>query len=86
MYVYLTGEEGHMTKPTVWRPGEYHDFLLRMDWPGTGSCPADPLIDAKRLGEYWIGVTLVLKNGDHAEYCESPAMDVTVVEAKKVKE
>ena len=78
--VYLVGEWGGIAEPSVWQPGQSQVFLLRMNWPGTGSCHAQPLIDAKAPGKYLVRVSLVFKVTDTLEYFESPEMEVTVAE------
>ena len=78
--VYLVGELGSITESSVWQPGQSQEFLLRMNWPGTGSCPAQPLIDAKTPGKYLVRVLLIFKVNDTLEYFESPEMEIRVAE------
>jgi hypothetical protein len=59
--VFLSGELGGEDAPTIWQPGQSHDFVLRMNWPGTGSQPSVPLIAANTTGEYLVRVSLVFE-------------------------
>ena len=76
--VFLSGELGSEEPATVWKPGESHDFVLRMNWPGTGSCPARPLINADALGKYAVCISLVFKANHSTEYVISPPMEIEV--------
>ena len=78
--VYLSGELGIETEPSIWEPGQSHAFVLRMNWPGTGSKGCWPLMDAKAAGKYTVRFSLVFKAGDLKEYAVSPAMQVEVRE------
>ncbi len=79
---FLVGEVGSRTPPTVWKPGESHTFALRLNWPGTGSCPARPLIDTKVPGKYVVRVAFTFKTANSWEYCEGPEMNIEVLEKK----
>jgi hypothetical protein len=75
---YLSGELGTEPEPTIWQPGQSHIFVLRMNWPGTGSRGSWPLIDANIPGEYAVRVSLVFKAGETSEYASSPQMKIEV--------
>ena len=77
MEVFLVGEKGSRIEP-VWKPGESHDFLLRMNWPGTGSVPGGTLIHAAHPGKYAVKISLVFKRGEVTEFFESQEMEITV--------
>src|SRR6266568_4412498 len=76
--VYLVGQLGTLTVPTVWEPGQSHDFVLRMNWPGTGSIRAKPLMDISKPSQYVVKVSLIFKAGESFEYAESPPMEIKV--------
>jgi hypothetical protein len=78
--VYLSGELGIEIEPTIWEPGQSHAFVLRMNWPGTGSKGCWPLMDAKAAGKYTVRFSLVFKAGKMKEYAVSPAMQIEVRE------
>ena len=82
---YLSGELGTKTEPTIWQPGQSHIFVLRMNWPGTGSMRSLPLIDANVPGKYAVRVSLVFKVGETSEYVASPQMQIEV-KKKSLKE
>ena len=76
--VYRSGELGSKTKATVWKPGESHDFVLRMNWPGTGSVHGQPLIDANEPGKYTVQFSLVFKTGETRQYAVSSPITIDV--------
>ena len=76
--VYLSGELGSTTGPTAWLPGESREFILRMNWPGTGSVQGNPLIRADAPGKYAIRIWLVFKAGDDLQYVISNLTKVEV--------
>ena len=76
--VYLVGELGSREAATVWQPGESHEFLLRLNWHGTGSVEGEPLIENGSPGKYAIKVSLVFKSDAGSEYFESPDIELTV--------
>jgi hypothetical protein len=78
--VYLVGELGSRIEPTVWQPGQSHEFLLRMNWHGTGSVEGTPLIDAGATGKYAVKLSLIFKSGVDSEYFESQEIEITVRE------
>jgi hypothetical protein len=57
--VFLVGEKGS-AKPIVLRPGESIRLDLRMDWPGTGSSPATPLMSTRQPAQYPLRFVLLL--------------------------
>ncbi len=83
--VYLSGERGSKEATTVWKPGETHDFVLRMNWPGTGSVHGQPLIEANSPGKYAVRISLIFRVGElyrwgflTAQYVVSPEMEINV--------
>ena len=78
--VFLVGEDGSRTPPTIWKPGQSHVFALRLNWRGTGSIMASPLIDANAPGKYQVRVAFTFKTAGSSEYYESPVMEVVVAE------
>lgn len=78
--VYLVGELGTRIEPTVWQPGQSREFLLRMNWHGTGSVHGLPLIETGRPGKYAVKLSLVFKSGADSEYFESQEIAITVRE------
>ena len=83
--VYLSGELGSKEATTVWKPGESHDFVLRMNWPGTGSVHSQPPIDANAPGKYAVRVSLIFRAGElhrwgflTPQYIVSPVMEIEV--------
>ena len=75
---YLSGELGTEPEPTIWQPGQSHVFVLRMNWPGTGSMGSWPLIDANVPGKYAVRVSLVFEVGETSEYVASPQLQIEV--------
>jgi hypothetical protein len=76
--IYLLGEFGGLTKPTVWKPGERHQFLLRLNWPGTGSQHGTPLINDSAPGKYLMKLSMLFKSGDQSQIFESQEFEFTV--------
>jgi len=76
--VFLSGELGIETEPTIWEPGQSHQFVLRMNWPGTGSVRGIRLIDADQPGKYLVRVSLVFKLGQSSEYAASAPITLEV--------
>jgi hypothetical protein len=72
--VFLVGESSELTVPTLLGAGKSFELSLRMNWPGTGSVPAQPLIEA--IGVYRIHFILVFKAAGKEQYVVSPASAV----------
>ena len=78
--VFLKGEQQGETKPTRIAPGKSIEVELRMDWPGTGSQPAVPLLSSSQ-SEANVRVLMVFDAGDTArEYAASAVSYVRVVD------
>lgn len=78
--VYLKGKNSDKTKLTRIAPGKSVTVVLRMDWPGTGSVPAVPLLSAS-LSECNVRVLLVFDAGPHdREYAASAVKFVKIVD------
>ena len=77
--VYVSGETGH-TETHTWKPGDVHEFSLRLNWPGTGSVHGGTLLSESIPGKYSIKVFLIFRSVyDYGfEYAESPEMEVEV--------
>jgi len=79
--LYLVGESGERIRPTVWKPGQNHEFLVRLNWPGTVSQPnISPMIETGAWGKYVVKISLVFKHGTNTEYFESQEILITVRE------
>jgi hypothetical protein len=57
--VFRSGEGG-VDLPTTWDPGQSFIFVLRLNWPGTGSVRSMPLIDHIQPASYDIKFRLAL--------------------------
>ena len=78
--VFLKGEQQGETKLTRIAPGKSIVVELRMDWPGTGSQPAVPLLSSSQ-SEANVRVLMVFDAGDTArEYAASAVSYVRVVD------
>jgi hypothetical protein len=78
--VYLKGEKQEETKLTQIAPGKSVTVELRMDWPGTGSVKATPLL-ASSESECHVRVLMVFDAGHNArEYAASAVKYVKVVD------
>ncbi len=78
--VFLQGEQRREAKVTRIAPGKAITVQLRMDWPGTGSQPATPLLSASQ-SEANVRVLLVFDTGGNAsEYAASAVTFVKIVE------
>lgn len=75
---YQVGESGSADSPVRLKPGETKTFDIRLNWPGTGSVPTEPLIDESRPGEYSIKFLLFFKLADSEEYVESQVVNIEV--------
>lgn len=78
--VYLSGEIGTMPESTIWKPGQSHEFLLRMNWPGTAEAGVWPLINATEPGKYDVRFSLVFTARGKSEYVVSPTTEIEVRE------
>ena len=78
--VYLMGEKQSETKLTRIAPGKSVAVELRMDWPGTRSVIATPLLSSA-LSEADVRVLMVFDAGrHHREYAASAVKFVKVVD------
>jgi hypothetical protein len=78
--VFLLGEHQHEAKPTRIAPGKSIVVELRMDWPGTGSQPAAPLLSATQ-SEANVRMLLVFDAGGTArEYVASAVKYVRIAD------
>lgn len=64
--VYRWGEDGKETVATVLPPGKSAELQLRMDWKGTGSVPAMPLMEES--GRYHVRFALVFEAAGQEQY------------------
>jgi hypothetical protein len=71
---YLIGERpgGSRRKVTV-PAGQSVTVEVRMDWPGTGSCPAEPLMSPSAQGAYEVRLLLVFEGGRRRYAVGGPA-------------
>ena len=74
---YQVGEKGSAGSLVVLKPRETKTFDIRLNWPGTGSVPTEPLIE-KKFGKYSIKFLLFFKAKGSEEYMESQAMEIEV--------
>lgn len=78
--VYLKGEKQEATKQTRIAPGKSITIELRMDWPGTGSVKATPLLSSTQ-SEAHVRVLMVSDAGGNArEYAASATQYVKIVD------
>lgn len=78
--VFLKGEQQREAKLTRIAPGKSIMVELRMDWPGTGSQPAAPLV-APSESESNVRVLMVFDTGGNArEYAASAVRYVRIVD------
>jgi hypothetical protein len=78
--VFLKGEERREAKPTRIAPGKSIRVELRMDWQGTGSQPAGPLLSPS-ASESNVRVLMVFDTGGNArEYAASAVRFVRIVD------
>jgi hypothetical protein len=75
---YLVGEKGSADNSVTLKPGETKNFDIRLNWPGTGSVPSEPLIDESKPGRYSIKFLLFFKANGSKEYLESQAAEIEV--------
>jgi hypothetical protein len=74
--VYLAGEDQDATRETKIGPGKSVNVELRMDWPGSGSVPAQPLMDSSAGGTYSVRVLLVFEVDGQKQYVAGQAGSV----------
>ncbi len=74
--VYLAGESGKIATPTIVLPGKSASLSFRMDWPGTGSCPASPLMTPSMGREYKVRFLFVFEANGTRQYVVSQEADV----------
>jgi hypothetical protein len=78
--VFLKGEQQDETKLTRIASGESVVVELRMDWPGTGSQPAAPLLSPSE-SEANVRMLMVFDTGGNArEYAASAVRYVRIVD------
>jgi hypothetical protein len=75
--VYLAGEDQRAARRVGLATGKSLDVKVRMDWPGTGSVPANPLIH--KPGRYNVRFALVFEVNGKPQYVTSAPV---VVECK----
>jgi hypothetical protein len=67
--VYLAGEDQDAARAVTLGSGKAVDLKLRVDWPGTGSVIARPLIEAP--GKYVIRFVLVFEVSGRQQYFDT---------------
>lgn len=82
---YQVGNLGSGDK-TVLEPGQKKEIDVRLNWPGTGSIPSDPLIDETVPGTYPIRFLLMFESGGSPRFVESREVMVTVTPASRLVE
>lgn len=75
---YRVGEKGTANNLVTLKPGETKTFDVRINWPGTGSIPTEPLIDESKPGKYSIKFLLFFEAGGSERYVESQAAEIEV--------
>jgi len=75
---YRVGEKDSADALVILKPGETKTFDIRLNWPGTGSIPTEPLIDESKPGKYSIKFRLFFKANGSQEYIESQAAEIEV--------
>jgi hypothetical protein len=74
--VYLAGEDQDAARETKIGPGKSVNVDLRMDWPGSGSVPAQPLMESAAGGTYNVRVLMVFEVDGQKQYVAGPATSV----------
>ena len=74
---YLVGNLDR-SEETIWQPGDSRQFEIRLNWPGTGSVPREPLIDGGRSGLHKINFVMFLRTGKKEYFLESATFDLTL--------
>jgi len=75
---YLVGEKDSADSRVVLKPRETKTFDIRLNWPGTGSIPAERLIDEGKPGKYSIKFLLFFRVNGVDEYVESQPTEIQV--------
>ncbi len=76
---YLFGHREEKTGETITvAPGKSAEFELRMDWPGTGSQQAVPLMDPAAGGKYAVRVLTIFEAAGARQYAVSKPVTVEV--------
>lgn len=76
---YQVGAIGDIDE-TLLQPGETKRLDIRLNWPGTGSCPSEPLIDALKSGKYNGKLLLLFRSDGVQQYVESPVFELQVTD------
>jgi RNA polymerase sigma factor (sigma-70 family) len=84
--VYLAGERSESPGRTTLPPGKSLDVELRLDWPGTGSVQAAPLLRATEPGTYRVRLLLVFEAKGVRQFVAGPAEDVELPPDQPTKE
>ena len=72
--VYIAGEDQDAVRAASLAAGKASDLELRLDWPGTGSVKADPLV--QKPGKYVVRFALVFEAGGKHQYAVSAPTEV----------
>lgn len=80
--VYLVGESAKETVATILTTGTSKEITLRMDWRGTGSVPARPLMES--AGTYRMQLLMVFEASGKQQYVTSPLTTIEVPGDKPV--
>lgn len=79
--IYVVGETGK-TEAFVWKPGESHEVILRLNWPGTGSQHGGAFVRDSSPGTYLLRIFLIFRspppNMYGFEYAGSPEMEIKI--------
>ena len=75
---YQVGQKDSVDNKVTLKGGESIVLQVRLNWPGTGSVPMSPLIDASTAGKYSIKFLLFFKSGKTEKYTESPVIELEV--------
>jgi hypothetical protein len=82
---YQAGNHGTIDK-TVLPPGQTKRIDVRLNWPGTGSSPAERLIDETVSGTYPIRFLLFFESAGSRRFVESREVVLTVTPARRLVE
>lgn len=63
---------------TFWRPGDSLLFHIRLNWPGTGSVPIEPLIAHDQPGIYKLQFIMFMRIGSEEYFTESKELELNV--------
>src|SRR2546422_10924472 len=76
---YLVGELGSTGSFTRVEQGGRRSLDIRLNWPGTGSCPTQPLIRDSEPGPYLIKFLLFFKaKNELRQFIETPEIEIEV--------